>query len=207
MLDSYNSSFVSSPLNLNKEISRLYPTVRKTVAKRLKGAGCDYDDIVQDIFLRFIKGVREGKYTGKAGYSTLLYYITNGKIKDILRKKYKEEEFWRKVKHSEFEKVISHSVSLKERDMMRRRFKRNFKKLTAKQRGVIKFYGMAGLPALEVSAIIGVSSKRISQFYGLSLARLRKLFRLGRPWPHGSDCFCCICENVRRKHADNKCER
>jgi len=74
---------------LEEVIAKKYPIVFGKVSSLLGRGSPECEDVVQDIFLCLTRGVREGQYRDLSKLSSILYCITEGKVTDFLRAKYR----------------------------------------------------------------------------------------------------------------------
>jgi RNA polymerase sigma factor (sigma-70 family) len=84
-------SYVANSDELTKVFVDYYPKVTATVKKRLGNDG-DWEDVVGMIFLDLCKEVLSAKFKGGCSLATMLYVITQRRIADRFRQRYKDDK-------------------------------------------------------------------------------------------------------------------
>lgn len=159
-------SYVAGNDELTKVFVDYYPKVTATVKKRL-GDDCDWEDVVGIIFLDLCEEVLSERFKGDCSLSTLLFVITQRRIADRFRQKYKQDKVMSRCSLETAERYRSE-------DMDTGRFQ-------ASGIGVSEFYKalmrqpMRNQNLLEDYFEQGLTRYDLSERYGLSLSRVNSI--------------------------------
>jgi len=136
--------------------------------------GHDVDDIVSEIFLGIIKNVK-GFDPSIASFSTYIFSLTNNKIADQLRKKYKDNVLVeldlivtnKQEKKQSYEMNLDKGISEEEQILL---IKEEIKKLTPSERTLFSGYYFEGKTMEEIAEELGLTTIKVR----VTIHRIRK---------------------------------
>lgn len=88
-------------MNLTEEDCKKYaPFIKGSVFKKINNYS-DCEDVIANIYLELCKAMNKNKYSGKCSLGTFIFIITQRRIADSLRQKYKINVITASVKEKE----------------------------------------------------------------------------------------------------------
>jgi RNA polymerase sigma factor (sigma-70 family) len=158
--------YVVSSEELTRVFVDYYPKVTATVKKRLSG-DCDWEDVVGIIFLNFCEEVLSEKFKGGCSLPTLLFVITQRRIADRFRQRYKDERVMARCSLEAAEQYRSE-------DMLIEKFQLNGIEVSEFYKAVVR-QPLRNQNLLEDYFENGLTRLELTEKYSLSLARVNSI--------------------------------
>ena len=157
------------------ELVRRYQEKVYWIARRIMGSHDDADDVVQDVFIRVYKSLKD--FRGEAGLYTWIYRITVNVALNALRKR-KLKEF---VRYDDFVKESLPDEAHADDDLLhdeyRSALERAIERLPAKQKLVFVMRHVDEMPYEEIAAVLKTSVGGLKANYFHALKKIQKSVR------------------------------
>ncbi|AKT42864.1 RNA polymerase sigma factor [Chondromyces crocatus] len=126
------------------------------LAARLLGNLADAEDVLQEAYVNAYRGLREGRYDGRAKLETYLHRIVVNASTDLLRKR--RESPKEVVREPRFDGSVPAEarVALRELDEL-------LKRLAPPERAALVLVAMEGMSAREAGEVLGCSEGAVEQ--------------------------------------------
>jgi len=149
--------------------------VSARVKEKIGSRTPDWEDVVSRVFLSLVEVANSGKFRGDSSVGTLLFRITDRRVTDHIREKYKDGRFVEEREVAiydatqselEYSQFLGAVVSAMER-------------LTPRQREVFAMFGLGEMTAGETARNLGISKGTVWKTYDRAREKLAGQLK---PW-------------------------
>ncbi|MFQ6082910.1 MAG: RNA polymerase sigma factor [Candidatus Aminicenantia bacterium] len=149
-------------------INQYWPIVSLKVKKEIGALNPDWEDLTNEIMIKVITALREGKFRGESSLGTFVYAITKHTVSTY--KYLKKRNIILELKGNP---VIS-SAEWYERKENLHLIAQKIKNLKFKYRQVLYLYYYQGLPRKTISRILDLPLKKVDERLNYALKLLKK---------------------------------
>lgn len=159
---------VAYVVDLDKAYRKYHPLVAARVKGKIGSETPEWEDVVSKVFLSLVEFTKGGKFRGESQVGTLLFRITERRVADYLRQKYKMEGGVPLPESVLFDTIVT---QVEERQFLSAVMSA-MDCLTPRQQQVFTLCGLEELTAPEAAERLGLSKSRVQKAYMRSRERI-----------------------------------